>query len=74
MKERISNPGMPPLFIDVVGREVHRQSPTYTSETIWIRGESPHLGKVINGYTGRETRVQREYYQYKDIWHVNIKK
>lgn len=74
MKENIGHPGMPPLYIDVVGRVVHRETPTVKDETIYIRGIKPGLGRHIEGYTGVETECRRTYMKNKNgEWRVEYK-
>lgn len=59
--ENWSRPGMPPRFVDVVGRETLTDAGTFKRERVWIRGAHPHLGKLHpRGWSGFETIVERE--------------
>lgn len=60
MKENWGYRGMPPIYIDVLHREVTYQSEAFQTETIYIKGYHPHLGKPHQGWQGAETIVQRE--------------
>lgn len=60
MRENWGHKGMPPIYVDVLHREVVHESDTFRSEVVYIRGDHKHLGKYNAGWTGHETVVRRE--------------
>lgn len=60
MKENWGQRGMPPRYYEVRHRAIDYESPTYQSETVWVEGYHPHLGKPIQGWSGQETVVHRD--------------
>jgi hypothetical protein len=66
MIENWAESGMPPEEYDVINKQII-SFPDSKSETvyIWIKGEHPHKGTVINGFSGKETFV--EIYNYPGI-------
>lgn len=59
-RENWGNTGMPPLYVDVVGKEELSHSNEYDLTRYWIKGSHIHWGRVIQGYTGTETEVVKE--------------
>lgn len=63
MKENWGRPGMPPIEVDVLHRVVDHESEISKRERVWIRGYKPHLGEVINGWSGEETFIERTIFE-----------
>lgn len=63
--ENWGKPGMPPIFVRVLDRQVLEQSEsgTFKREIVYIKGYHPHLGKLHNGWSGAETIVEREVFK-----------
>lgn len=59
LERLLERPGMPPLFLNVLDSKTLREAPDKGIKELvyWVAGEQPHLGRVIDGYTGTETVV-----------------
>ena len=59
MKENWGRPGMPPIWVDVLDRQVVRSGKSMEHQVIYVRGHHQHLGKLHQGWSGPETIVER---------------
>lgn len=59
--ENWGKPGMPALFVRVLDKEVLHETEAggWRLERVIVKGDFPHWGQVVDGWTGKETIIER---------------